>query len=256
MNQFYVTLPSNTKSDASNTTGSYRVDLAHTIELKGDWEVGLASIIYPYTWNTLKNEKFLCNLKHVKEPLEIAIPDGHYSDIAEMITILNYSFAQSVRKHVKQPEIYFESLIFDYNKILKRVTISIDTNLVEKAYLGLHLQYTLGFGLSGRFIRSHNVAQHPPDVTGGFNSLYVYSDLIKPQFVGDTETQLLRIVPVRGSFGDIVVRDYSTIHYLDVLKKRFDSVEISIKDDVNTGINFQFGKTVLKLHFRKKRMLS
>ena len=38
-----------------NKTTSYRVKLPHTINLNGEWEVGLYSISYPNTWYTLRD---------------------------------------------------------------------------------------------------------------------------------------------------------------------------------------------------------
>ena len=44
----------------NNKTGSYHVKLPQTIDLHGDWEVGLYSIFYPNTWYTLrKYENYL-----------------------------------------------------------------------------------------------------------------------------------------------------------------------------------------------------
>ena len=53
---FYLTLPSNASSDVfpDNKTTSYRVKLPQTIDLEGNWEVGLYSISYPNTWYTLQ----------------------------------------------------------------------------------------------------------------------------------------------------------------------------------------------------------
>ena len=53
---FYLTVPSNASSDVfpDNKTTSYRVKLPQTIDLEGNWEVGLYSISYPNTWYTLQ----------------------------------------------------------------------------------------------------------------------------------------------------------------------------------------------------------
>ena len=56
---FYVTLPSNASLDVfpDNKTGSYHVKLPQTIDLHGDWKVGLYSISYSNTWYTLPNHE-------------------------------------------------------------------------------------------------------------------------------------------------------------------------------------------------------
>ncbi len=262
MNNFYVTLPSNTKSFKKNTTAEFRVSLAKTIDLVGDWECGLASIQYPYTWNTLVKEKLTCYFTGITDPINLKIPDGNYSTITELLAILNYSYSEAIRKEENigvmsnyitwNSEQAFGALRIDYSNTLKRVEIHIDSKIIKSMSICLHLQYVLGFK-NNRFVLPYTLADYPPDITGGFTDLYIYTDLIEPQIVGDSETQLLRIVPLRGEFGDVVVNDYTNIHYLNVLNKRFDSVEVSIKDHTSTPIHFQYGKTILKLHFRRKR---
>ena len=55
---FYLTLPSNASSDVypDNKIGSYRVKLPQTIDLEGNWEVGLYPITYSNTWYTLQDQ--------------------------------------------------------------------------------------------------------------------------------------------------------------------------------------------------------
>ena len=53
VNMFYLTLPSNSSADAfdkKNTQSEFQIQLPEPIELKGDWEVGLAEIQYPSSW--------------------------------------------------------------------------------------------------------------------------------------------------------------------------------------------------------------
>ena len=56
---FYLTLPSNASTDIfpNNKTTSYRTKLPETIDLEGEWEVSVYSIIYPNTWYTLDNKR-------------------------------------------------------------------------------------------------------------------------------------------------------------------------------------------------------
>ena len=49
--QFYLTLPSNSSMAyfPNNTVANFRVRLAETIVLPGQWEVALAGLHYPHT---------------------------------------------------------------------------------------------------------------------------------------------------------------------------------------------------------------
>ena len=53
---FYLTLPSNASMDVfpNNKTGSYHVLLLQTIDLHGNWQVGLYSISYANMWYMLR----------------------------------------------------------------------------------------------------------------------------------------------------------------------------------------------------------
>ena len=61
---------------------------------------------------------------------------------------------------------------------------------------------------------------------------------------------LLRIVPVGK--GEIVTKQFQHIHYYPVLTKRFQTIEINIKDTTDTPIRFEHGISVVILHFRKR----
>ncbi len=53
MSVFHVTLPSNTKEPSENRTNSFTVRLANRLQFNADWQVGLASIVFPHSWSTL-----------------------------------------------------------------------------------------------------------------------------------------------------------------------------------------------------------
>ena len=63
---------------------------------------------------------------------------------------------------------------------------------------------------------------------------------------------MLRIVPISGNFGEIVEKTFVAPHYVPILKKVFSSIDISIKTDQDRPFAFQFGKSIVKLHFRKR----
>jgi len=55
--QFYITIPSNTHED--NTASNFRIVLPQRIRLEGEWEVGLAEIIYPNSWYHLTDDAYI-----------------------------------------------------------------------------------------------------------------------------------------------------------------------------------------------------
>ena len=88
--------------------------------------------------------------------------------------------------------------------------------------------------------------------------MYVYSDIIDFQYVGDSFAPLLRVVGVDeyvGKHGEYIDQIFTTPHYIPVCRNSIDTIEIDIKDDTGDSIKFEAGKVLVKLHFRPKRFL-
>ena len=87
------------------------------------------------------------------------------------------------------------------------------------------------------------------------SSLYVYTNIIHSQYVGDSKVPLPRIVGVEGQHGKSVTKTFDRPKYLTVCRQTIDIIEIDIKDDAGDSISFQHGnyKSDKKLHFRKQR---
>ena len=60
--EFYVTLPSKSSMQyfADNKISNFLTKLPGTLQLHGEWEVGLAEIDYPHTWYKILGKKEFC----------------------------------------------------------------------------------------------------------------------------------------------------------------------------------------------------
>ena len=110
----------------------------------------------------------------------LIIPTGHYSSIADIIAKMN--------ELVVKEERLKDDVTFTYDSLSRKVTV--------------HLQngYVLGFSPE-EVISETSTAEGETDLRHGFHDLYVYWDIIQPQFVGNSLVPLLRIVPVEGKDG-------------------------------------------------------
>ena len=97
------------------------------------------------------------------------------------------------------------------------------------------------------------ITHQPYDLGHVYYGLYVYCDLISPSFVGDSMSQLLRYVeiPPEVKFGNQIVLSYPDTHYIPVYQNEFGSIEIDIKDEYGNHFPFEFGRSIIILHFRK-----
>ena len=172
-----------------------------------------------------------------------------------------------LRKNVKRSRQTMEQSTNMLSKVLKvsyseekqRVIIEWHPTMSIKTIKFDHtLQFMLGFGSKRKIEKGINVADYNIDIINNSESSFsVYCNLVQLQTVGNSLQQLLRTVPVTSStLGNIVHKEFSAPHYIDVLTRQFDTVEIWIANDFGELIDFQFGKVILKLHFRRKTLLT
>ena len=95
--KFYVTLPSNSSMEyfPNNKTSNFVTKLSRTLQLDGEWEVGLAEIDYPHTWYNIHEGKNSVeiytpdNLYLVFKTVEFSIQPGYYEKVQDVINALH-----------------------------------------------------------------------------------------------------------------------------------------------------------------------
>jgi len=108
-------------------------------------------------------------------------------------------------------------------------------------------------GIQPTLMKRLLTAESMPDLKAGQYSLFVYCDVVQPQIIGNVVAPIIRVVSISGSYGDTIDQHYHNPHYVPVLQKEFDTIEINIKDDTGKDVAFDHGKVFVKLHFRKPK---
>ena len=67
------------------------------------------------------------------------------------------------------------------------------------------------------------------DIDQGFDTIYVYTDVVESRIVGDSIAPLLRSLPVGGSHGATVYDRFTNIHYVPLLYAHFKSIKINMR---------------------------
>ena len=238
---FYVTLPSNSSLEEypDNTLTSYRVKLPHTVLLDGTWEVGLVEIHYPHRWYNYLSEdedsKVSYSLDGGESWTDYTMTSGYYSDIDDFLRRL-------------VPNRLADKLKFTFDEVSQKVSIGIRDPYFAVKFTGT-VASMLGFK-DGEVLRTITGATYPIDMIR-IHTLFVYSDLVEHQIVGNVRAPLLRTVTVKEKHGRDVSLIYEQPHYLPVNKKLFDTIEINIRDATGRKVPFQRGRVVVKLHFKK-----
>jgi len=196
MSRFYLTLPSNSSMDyyPQNTVAQYTTKLNSTIELNGEWEVGLTEISVPSNVHNAIAGHCYYNLYIGGQFIRrINVTPGHYRRMQELLEDLHRS--QRAQVPLQSHESLHVKFSFEIGfKKVRMVCDESDLRLVHVEF-NTNLAHLLGYNSNVRYALRHpKVSKFPPNLAGNIQSVYVYCDLGEHVLVGDTKAPLLRIV--------------------------------------------------------------
>ena len=248
---FILTLPSDACMDLfpGNTQANYTTKLPHPIELSGRFEVALLSLIYPHTWPTLANkEETKISLFHGEKEEDRQRVDGymhrgHYDTSQKLIGEVNRTLRFLLPQDKKR------------GAAVRFYPIPQRAELIVAQHVGVLFSKTVSemLGFHKRRLEANTIGANVVDVSKGFNSLFVYSDIVEPNIVGGSKVSLLRVVRPSGRDGETVERTFETPLYYPVAKSTFETIEISLNQDDGTLVPFERGKVHVVLHFRRRK---
>ena len=242
-NEFLVTLVSGANEDMfpDNKINRFTTKLDSPINL-GDYEVGLVMIQYPLSWQNVSKGEFV--LLYGMTMMQLSTPAGRYKDMAELCETVNSKFA-SVN--------HSTDLKLSFNRVTSKVELNID-NPDMHIIFGESLANTLGFEERKRCDSGETVGYKIADIDAGMTALFVYTNIIQSQLVGDTRAPLLRVVPlIGGSKNRYQAEEFMHVHYLPTINTNTDLITVDIRRDNGSAVSFMSGKLIAKLRFRKIR---
>ena len=211
--------------------------------------MALVEITTPTFWyNVDENHcRFSISKKNDEGWMETGVPPGYYSSNEYLISQLNDRGKDIVSEMDKW---------LHYNKYERKVLSTVPEGIRIKLPVGL--ARILGF--QNETALSHATDEYPErgvDLNHGVHALFIYTDLISHQIVGNAEVPLLRTVRMKSFTGgdrpemDTVV--FTQPHFVPVSKHYIESIEIDIRDDTGERIPYSTGKVICKLHFRQRK---
>ena len=246
---FYVLLPSNASSDVfpENTLTSFTVHLPEFVRLNGEYEVALQSIIWPRTFYNVgshfDNRLFYDVGKGTWAVLSINA--GFYKTMQDLI--------QSINKSLKAKVEIGDNIQLSFDSLSEKVFVSLKNNY--RFGFTEDVSQILGFGRTPDIILDKSQqSPHVCDLNGGVHCLYIYSDIVGYQLVGDSKSRLLKVIPVEGEQGNTVFKSFNHLTYVPVETKEFDQISIDIRDVAGRKIQFQRGRVIVNLHFRARQL--
>jgi hypothetical protein len=249
----------------TNVLSDYTVKLPKMFDLD-DYECALEEIITPtQVLNVRKGlNKFRVSRKNpdTEEITDLGtweVPPAYYPSLPELIKAINIgglrnfqSFSSSGTA-IPAFELAYKS---------KRVTLLTPGSMRVEfgSDLATLLGYPLLYGSTGEAgvytapIANSDAAEFPSPPMDTLSAMYIYTDLIKDQYVGGTSAPLLRIINVtRADWrNQRISRTYVNPHFAPLKKARFDSINVQIRDDSGHPLHFRYGKVIVVLAFRKR----
>ncbi|GFV05324.1 uncharacterized protein F54H12.2 [Trichonephila clavipes] len=229
---FYVTLPSDSSMHLfpENKISHFKTQLSSPVCLNDEWEVGLSEIIYPHSWLNVNetNNYFLYKAGdgNISSTVKRTIDVGCYETMLDIISAVQLALPKNPNR-----------FIIIYNKATKRVKI----NAVQGSSLHLeNLGELLGFKRNAIIIGNMK-SEFVADAWSNFSVFYVYSDLISPQIVGDTQTPLLRIVRTKGKDGETISQYYDRPQYLPLVRHSFQTIQSELRLNSGDFVPFERG---------------
>lgn len=243
---FYVTLPSDSSMHffPENKISHFKTQLPFPIDLNNEWELGLSEILFPHSWHNVNetNNYFRYEIDNgnISSTSKLYIDVGCYESIYDVISAIQLALPKNPSRFT-----------LNYNKATKRVKI----NAVQGSSLHLeNLGELLGFKRD-TIIRGSMKSEFVADVWSNFAFFYVYTDLISPQIVGDTQAPLLRIVRVKGQDGETISQYYDRPQYLPLMRHSFQTIQVELRLNSGNFVPFERGKVIIVLHFRMRQIL-
>lgn len=287
-NSFYIVLTSDASRDQypENTAADFTMQLKSQLNLSEDWEVAMTRIIYPYSWQNVREHQLsytlLCKANGLPWTLTIYLPSGIYRTVKDVIhgmlrglhnglrdiylkskeTITSLGGNQCFYIHEKAQD-FFELMLppgwyVTLPKTLARALgyLNHQYNIPQLYQIGRLVQQN--DDQSVLLVSTTTTLVRKEELVWGllspyaFQTMYVYSDLVESQVVGDTQANLFHILVPRGEPGDVVAEEIKLPTYHRLRTSVFSSVKINIRGDTGEPIPFASGTVRVTLHFRRR----
>ena len=243
---FYITLPSNSsfKDFPSNTLTQYTTRLKNPLRLDGNYEVALAQILFPKNWKY--RDDGIIELSNPKKSVQIKVQFLVYETLKQLLVRLNNLFAASGI----HAELEFNN---NNNKVYLLIAVQCKFRFLNNTNEVFGFKTREFVGSDKNYAADKQITNRINNV----NSLYIYSDICEYQIVGDTEAPLLQVVSaIENNSEYYIEKIFDSPHYVPLARSNLENITIDIRNDLGNPIQFESGRVVVKLHFRKRNYYS
>ena len=236
---FRIALPSNASLDyfPDNTSSMCTTKPAVAFNLDEDYEVALSEIIYPNSWYNVRDKFNTIEVYDKKKKLEtVYIKPGYYSSMDILFTAIKNNIIKIVEPYHEMKY----NLVFQ-GDIARLLGFSNNSQMIVDDHYSEQSRYKI---MESEFLAF---------ITGRYNAMYIYTDIIQDQYVGGQTVPLLRIVDLdQHRTTDYSSKTFYNEYFAPLKKSQFDTIDIKICDDTGEKIVFNNVQIVIILTFRTK----
>lgn len=237
----------------NNSLTQFTVQLPSGIDFtKGDWECSLQEIQFLKSWYNVPNSEI--RFIHSTTSHTLNIDEGYYNTVYDLVDTINKGIDLQCTENTNS------CFKFDVNDINQRVNV-VRMNDGCIVTMDKSLSQILGFNeedikilsrtANERRMRERIQASQCARMSPIYN-IFVYTDILQPNLVSDTEAPLLRTVPVStGNHWTYHTSSFTKLQYIPVVPKHTRTITVYLRDGEGRPILFNSGRTTVTLHFRR-----
>ena len=180
------------------------------------------------------------------------LPASNYEGVKGLCETICYHFNEKFK--VLKPPVKLEYMLDN-----GRVKFNCDTAKVwfvsTTPYLFQRLALTpVERIVDGRtlYLLPHNVIGLKKAYLDEIHSIFVYSDIIDYQIVGNSKAMLLGVFPTKGAHGEQQSWQFNPLQYITVKMRTMQSIQLKLCTPTGNLVPFQSGDTLCRLHFKRK----
>jgi len=250
---FYVSLQSNVCEDLfpQNKIGDFKNRLGSLISLpSGEWEVALTDLSYTAGIAYVQSGELLFTIREDASANSVRkdeiVSNSVATTSAELAELLNSSFGGGKTFNIGKTTAYTlptklkNKHVFASDKI--RDLLGLKTN---------NLTCSTQAKVEGDVCQGRGV--YPVFLAAGNTKLFVYCNLIRTQYIGNTRAPCLRVVNYSGDVREQKHHEFIHPHFMELAVSEFDTIHIYILNEVGEVVPFLFGNLTVTLRFRQKK---
>ena len=195
------------------------------------------------------------------DQIKIYFDTGNYSNPQRVIQIFQWYIERTLKSMKPHAALPFKKLLeLEFNAIKNKFVFIKDYKYIDLIWYHKDSLYSL-LGLEPvsatqkyKHVELKNAFEvpHSPKLDMA-TTIYIYTDIIDDENVGDALVPLLRAIDVIGDKGETVNELFQRVYYKHVNRNNIQSIEIQLNSSTGDPIKFGAGNVICVLHFRRMR---